>query len=122
MKSILSAILMTSCLIACSGQRYFSRTIINPRETFILGDGNHGSYSASIFNDCNVPVKIYTANRDSLQEMITILEPGQQASLEIGADQKVMVKNENQKQAVVKLRLKPTQKTGSLSMGYTANE
>jgi hypothetical protein len=111
MKKILSFLLLAILLGSCALQ---SRTTIGPQKTFELGDGNHGSFKASIKNDGEVAVDIYETLLGGLAKKLLTLQPGQQKTVRFGADTKASFKNSSTKEAAVKLKV--TGDTG-LTMG-----
>jgi len=91
-----------------------SRTTIGPKKAFELGDGEHGSFKASVYNDSKAAVHIYESRLAQPEKKLTTLQPGQKKTVRFGADTKAIFKNDTNQEAAVKLKV--TGDTG-LSMG-----
>ena len=102
-----AGILFQSCAL-------HSNTTIGPRKAFELGDGNHGSFKATVKNNSEVPVEICSARLGQSEQKLITLNPGQQKKVRFAANTKAIFKNNNDNTATVKLKV--TGDTG-LTMG-----
>ena len=92
-----------------------SRTVIGPKKAFELGEGRHGSYTANITNDCNVPVEIFVVSLDGAETYLATIQPAENKKIDVSANTKAIFKNNSSEQALLKLKLHGN--TGNLSMG-----
>ena len=113
MKKLLTFISVSLLLISCA--TLSSRTVIGPKKAFELGEGRHGSYTANITNDCNVPVEIFVVSLDGTETYLATLLPAENKKIDVSANTKAIFKNNSSKQAALKLKLYGN--TANLSMG-----
>lgn len=96
-----------------------SVTYIDPLKSFQLGEGEHGSFKASIKNISQVNVEIRTQPLGGEEKSVILLKPNQLVNLSVDKNTKTIFKNPSDSQASIKIDL-----TGDtrLSMGYRANK
>jgi hypothetical protein len=116
-KKIIFFILIQACLFtAC--RVLTSATSIAPAQSFVLGEGKHGSYTAQVKNASNSEVEVFQ-NQDNQQTSLGLLKPGEQTTYQVSANTMVIFKNLGKRQATLNIRLNGDT---SLSMGYRANQ
>jgi hypothetical protein len=103
--------LFTACRVLTSA------TFIDPAQSFVLGEGKHGSYTAQVKNAGNSAVEVFQS-QDNQQTSLGLLKSGEQTTYEVRANTMVIFKNLGKKPATLKIRLNGDT---SLSMGYRAN-
>jgi len=91
-----------------------SKTTIGPKKAFELGDGQHGSFKARVYNDSKTAVEVCEARLGQPEKKLLTLQPGQKKTVRFGADTKAIFKNETKQAATVTLKV--TGDTG-LTMG-----
>jgi hypothetical protein len=113
MKNITFAALLA--LLASCGTLH-SVTSIEANQSFVLGQGRHGSYKAKVLNVGNQPVEIFIQAKDcAAKTSIGILKPGEKSMYPVKANSTVMLKNLGPSTAQMKLDVKGDT---DLSMGY----
>jgi len=111
MKNVFLVLLAIVTLPSCA---LHSKTTIGPKKAFELGDGQHGSFKASVHNDSKTAVDVYEARLGQSEKKLLTLQPGQKQTVRFGADTKAIFKNETNQAATVTLKV--TGDTG-LTMG-----
>jgi hypothetical protein len=105
--------LLTSCSALNSG------TIIEANKSFVLGQGQHGSYTASIKNTGLSPVEVFIQlNEQTEATSLGILRKGDQNQYKVRRDTKVTFKNMGTESTLLKIKLSGDT---NLSMGYQEN-
>ncbi len=106
-------VLFTSCSALKSG------TIIEANKSFVLGQGPHGSYVASIRNTGASPVEVFIqTNEQPEATSLGILSKGDQNQYKVKRDTKVSFKNTGTESTLLKIKLVGEK---NLSMSYQGN-
>ncbi len=96
-----------------------SQTTIEPEKSFVLGEGQHGSYTAVIKNNSSSPVEVFIQKYQSeVNTSLGILNKGDQQEYRVAKDNRVSFKNLGKKVAVINIKLNGET---NLSMGYQEN-
>jgi hypothetical protein len=95
-----------------------SNTIIEPNQSFVLGEGKHGDYKAKIINKGEVDVEVFGEREDEERKSLGVLKPNDKNEYNIAKNTKVIFKNLGNKTATISIKLSGD--TG-LSMGYKPN-
>jgi hypothetical protein len=106
--------LILAAIVTLQSCSLTSRTTIGPNKAFELGDGTHGSFTATVKNDCTVPVEIFEMPLGATEKKLATLQPGQQKKVKFAANTKAIFKNTSNEEAIVNLKVSGD--TG-LSMG-----
>lgn len=96
-----------------------STTVIEPNQSFVLGEGKHGGYNAKLVNKGKVDIEIFTESEKEKRKSVGILKPNDKAEFIILKNTKVIFKNLGDETAVIGIKLSGD--TG-LSMGYKPNK
>jgi hypothetical protein len=109
------ATVLLSCKIFSSLQ---SSTWIEAGKSFVLGEGNHGAFAATIKNNAAPEVEITMISTAGVRTALGALKKSQSTSYKVPANTKVIFKNKGSVQAELNINL-----TGdtSLSMTYQPN-
>ncbi len=115
---LLFTLLIALALLA-SGCKMFttlrSTTYIEPGKSFVLGEGQHGTYNAEIKNEGSIPVTILSSLDGGANTLVCILEPRAAKSVKVAGNERVSFRNEGDQQAVIKIQLKGD---ANLSMSF----
>jgi hypothetical protein len=96
-----------------------STTYIEQNQSFVLGEGKHGSYSAKIVNKGKVDVEVFTAVEDEERKSAGVLKPNDKANFTVLKNTKVIFKNLGNETATIGIKLSGET---NLSMGYKPNK
>ncbi len=96
-----------------------STTIIEPNQSFVLGEGKHGGYNAKLVNKGKVDIEVFTEAEKEEQKSVGVLKPNDKADFTILKNTKVIFKNLGNETATIGIKLSGD--TG-LSMGYKPNK
>lgn len=113
---LLFAVLGSSCGIF---SQLTSTTQIEANKSFVLGQGNHGSYNANIKNIAKSNVEVFKSAADGTMVSLGILEPGDQQQYAVPKDTKVAFMNIGKSMARIEIKLVGDT---NLSMGYSDNK
>jgi hypothetical protein len=113
---ILFAVLGTSCGIF---GKLTSTTQIEVAKSFVLGQGDHGSYNANIKNISKSNVEVFKSNADGTMVSLGILKPGNEQQYAVPKDTKVAFMNIGKSMAFIAIKLVGDTR---LSMGYADNK
>jgi hypothetical protein len=113
---ILFAVLGTSCGIF---GKPTSTTEIEVAKSFVLGQGNHGSYNANIKNISKSDVEVFKSNADGTMVSLGILAPGDEQQYGVPKDTKIAFMNIGKSMAFIAIKLVGDT---NLSMGYSDNK
>lgn len=96
-----------------------STTVIEPNQSFVLGEGRHGGYNVKVVNKGKTEVEIFSAAENEEKKSLAVLKPKQKGEFKIAENMQVIFKNLGSETAVIGINL-----TGdtSLSMGYKPNK
>ena len=96
-----------------------STTIIEPNQSFVLGEGRHGAYTAKIVNKGKVDVEVSGERENEERKSLGVLKPDDRGEYNVAKNMKVIFKNLGDKTATIGIKLSGD--TG-LSMGYKPNK
>lgn len=96
-----------------------STTVIEPNQSFVLGEGKHGGYKAKLVNKGKVDIEIFTESEKEERKSVGVLKPNDKAEFTILKNTKVIFKNLGDESATIGIKLSGD--TG-LSMGYKPNK
>jgi hypothetical protein len=111
MKNVLFALLVLT-VSSCS---VTSSTLIKSKESFVLGNNPHGSFSVKLKNVSLSNLTYYQAPIDGEKQVATVIKPYQSAHITVGKNTALVIDNQTAIMATVHLKI-----TGDvgLSMGY----
>ncbi len=85
----------------------------------MLGEGEHGSYTASIQNTASSPVEVFIQKYQSeVSTSLGVLNKGDQQEYRVANNNRVSFKNLGKRVAVINIKLRGET---NLSMGYKEN-
>lgn len=111
--------LITVCLAfaiaATSCRSLTSNTIIKPKDSFVLGNNEHGSFQAKLKNVSTNDLTVYLAPIKGSTHSSKIVKPNQSISVKVEKNTALVVSNNSNQTTSVDLKV--VGDTG-LSMGY----
>lgn len=116
MRTIITTLFLLLTLTSCSVfGSLTSNTIIQPNDSFILGNNEHGSFKVKLKNVCNHDLKVFMAPIDGGTHSPVIVKPKETVTFEAERNTALIIENKSDKDASVDLFV-----TGDtvLSMGY----
>lgn len=117
MKKVIILIAIAFVIQSCAS--VFSETIIDPSKTFVLGEGKHVSFSATVKNVGNTAIEIFKQELDGEKISEGFLKVNQEETYEIPKNTAVFFQNSSPSKVVrIKIELFGT---SNLSMGYKEN-
>ena len=96
-----------------------STTYIEANQSFVLGEGKHGSYTAKIVNKGKVDVEVFTEPVNEAKKSLGVLKPKDAGEYNVAEDTQVIFKNLGREKAVIGIKLSGET---NLSMGYKPNK
>lgn len=96
-----------------------STTIIEPNQSFVLGEGKHDGYRAKLVNKGKVDIEVFTESGKAERKSVGVLKPNDKAEFTILKNTKVIFKNLGDETATIGIKLSGD--TG-LSMSYKPNK
>jgi hypothetical protein len=96
-----------------------STTIIEANQSFVLGEGKHGSYIAKIINKGSVDVEVFAAAENEERKSLGVLKPNDKGEYNVAKNTQVIFKNLGDKTATIGIKLSGET---NLSMGYKPNK
>jgi hypothetical protein len=114
-KKILFALLLMSVLQSCV---LHSVTSIEGSKTFVLGEGKHGRYNASIKNIGIAPIEVFKIVDGGAPISLGIMQPDTENTYSVDGTTAIWFKNLSLRQAQIKIKLVGDK---ALSMGYKNN-
>lgn len=117
MKKIILFVLLisaTSLLQSCG--TLSSTTYIDAEKSFVLGEGNHGSYTAKVKNAGTENIEVFAVNNAGITTSLGILKPNESGKYPVKKNTTVKFENKGSEQGVIKIRAKGDT---NLSMGYS---
>ncbi len=96
-----------------------STTYIEANQSFVLGEGKHGGYTAKIVNKGDVDVEVFGERENEERKSLGVLKPKEKGEYNVIKDTKVIFKNLGDKTATIGIKLSGET---SLSMGYKPNK
>lgn len=119
-KSLLVFIFFTVLGASCGiFGRLTSTTQIEVNKSFVLGQGNHGSYNANIKNVSQSAVEVFKSDADGPMMSLGILKPGDEQQYAVPKNTKVAFMNIGKSMAFIAIKLVGDT---NLSMGYSNNK
>ncbi len=96
-----------------------STTVIEPNQSFVLGEGKHNGYKAKLVNKGKVEIEVLTQSENESAKSAGILKADEKVEFTILKNTKVIFKNLGNETATLGIKLSGD--TG-LSMGYKPNK
>jgi hypothetical protein len=96
-----------------------STTVIEPNQSFVLGEGKHGGYTAKIVNKGEVDVEVFGERENEERKSLGVLKPKDKNEYNVAKNTKVIFKNLGSETATIGIKLSGDT---SLSMGYKPNK
>lgn len=96
-----------------------STTYIEANQSFVLGEGKHGSYSAKVINKGNVDVEVFSASENEERKPLGVLKPKDKSEYNVPKNKQVIFKNLGARTAVIGISISGET---SLSMNYKKNQ
>jgi hypothetical protein len=96
-----------------------STTIIEPNQSFVLGEGKHGGYTAKIINKGKTDVEVFAAAENEERKSLGVLKPKDKGEYNVAKNTQVIFKNLGDKTATIGIKLAGET---NLSMGYKPNK
>ena len=96
-----------------------STTYIEANQSFVLGEGKHGGYTAKITNKGNTDVEVFGERENEERQTLGVLKPNEKGEYNVVKNTKVIFKNLGNETATIGIKLSGD--TG-LSMGYKPNQ
>lgn len=115
MKNFSQSILVLFILVITSCASLTSNTIIEPNNSFILGNNEHGNFTVKLRNVSRNNLEVFHAPINGGKHSSQIVKPNEQVTVKVAKNTALFIKNESPEQASVNLYV--TGDTG-LSMGY----
>lgn len=116
MRTIITTFIFAATITSCSlFSSLTSNTTINPNESFILGDNEHGTFVVQLKNVSNHDLKIIMAPIAGGKHSPIIVSPKETISIKAEKNTALVIENRSDEMASVDLKI--TGDTG-LSMGY----
>ncbi|RNI28693.1 hypothetical protein [Rufibacter latericius] len=113
MKAIYVTLVALLGMMSCAGLN--STTYIQPNNSFVLGNNEHGGFKVNLQNASNTNLSIHQAPVNGGKHSTLNVKPNQRASLKVDKNTAVVISNASNDTAAVNLKV-----TGDLglSMGY----
>jgi hypothetical protein len=108
---VLFVFLMSSCALT-------STTLIQPNESFVLGDNEHGSFSVRLKNISQNKLELWKAPINGGQHSPVNVEPNETVKVKVPKNTALRIDNKNTTEASVEILVKGDV---GLSMGYKKN-
>jgi hypothetical protein len=115
-KVILFAIALITFCESCS---LTSVTTIDSKKSFVLGEGNHGSFSAKVVNKGSYPVEVFSIMIGEKMKSLGVLDAGAEGKYNVPSNTQVIFKNLGADKVDVALYVSGDTQ---LSMGYKDNK
>ncbi len=110
------------CLASGTSCRIFSHlhstTTIEPARSFVLGEGNHGSYEATVKNISKQDIEVFISDKNAQTVSLGLLSPKVSKTYKVASNTKVAFKNLGNATAYIEIELVGDTQ---LSMGYKDN-
>lgn len=112
----LTIIIVAIALYSCSIFRTLtSVTTIEPNNSFVLGQGEHGSYTVHLENTSKYNLNLILTNLEGISTAPTIVKANEKTTLKVDKNTKLTIENNSNSKVNVKLLVKGDT---NLSMGY----
>lgn len=117
MKNLILTFTAASMLLgACSLlQKLHSTTYIKAENTFILGNNEHGKFSADVTNTSNQEITVWQCPIAGGQHSPLVLKSNEHTKLQVEKNTALRIENASSEEVAVKLKVKGDI---GLSMGY----
>ncbi len=119
MKKFMSAIALFLAIGAQSCASLTSTTLIDPKRSFVLGEGAHPPYTAQVQNVSLLDMEVLTKSIDGNENSLGVLKVGEQKTYAVPANAAVQFKNSSDFLASIKVVIYGY---SNLSMGYKDNK
>ncbi len=96
-----------------------SSTVIEPKQSFVLGEGKHASYSAKIKNEGLSDVEVFKTSNNEMPASLGVLKIGQEQNYNVPDNTKVIFKNLGNSKTDLAIKLYGDK---NLSMKYQNNK
>lgn len=113
-KLIFSCVALIVIMSSC--RTLTSNTVIKAKESFILGNNQHGAYSVKLRNVSNKEISVHQAPLSGGEHSFMVVKPYQWATVSVESNTALIV--DNKSDSVISVDLKVYNSFGSLSMGY----
>ena len=115
-RKISTILIISTALTACSVfGSLTSNTSITPQNSFVLGNNQHGKFSAKVTNVSKQPLQILLKPIDGEATILTTLQPNQTIAAKVPSNTAIIIQNNSND--TVNVDLKVNGDTG-LSMTY----
>ena len=111
--AIFACVILLHFTAACSSVT--SNTIIKPKDSFILGNNQHGAFQVKLKNVSRTDLDVYHAPVDGGKHSSQTVQPGAQITVKVDRNTALIIENKSDQTASVDLYI--TGDSG-LSMGY----
>jgi hypothetical protein len=116
MKNVLFACMLLCSLASCSSFRSLSSTTTIPAyQRFVLGDNEHGRFSATLRNLSNHAIEVYFAPIKGGTHSRTTIPAQEEFSTRVDANTALVIENKTANETMVSIKAKGDV---SLGMGY----
>ncbi len=116
MKKITTSIMLVLAITSCSMFKTItSNTVIQPNDSFVLGDNVHGQFNVRLKNVSKNAITIYRAPNAGGKHSYVTVQPNETIKVKVESNTALVVENKSNDIASVDLLVKGD--TG-LSMGY----
>ncbi len=95
-----------------------STTYIDANKSFVLGEGNHGRYTAKVKNAGNTEIEVIQVDKAGRATSFGVLQQGDKQQYPVAKNKTIQFKNKGTDTGIIKIRAKGDTK---LSMGYQNN-
>ncbi|MFC4509608.1 hypothetical protein ACFO28_04745 [Flavobacterium buctense] len=112
MATLFLTLIVTSCSVFGS---LTSNTIIQPNDSFILGNNEHGSFKVKLKNVCNQDLRVFMAPINGGTHSPIVVKPEESVTVKVESNTALVIENKSNQEASVALQVSGD--TG-LSMGY----
>jgi PBP1b-binding outer membrane lipoprotein LpoB len=111
MKTILSTLVFAFFLSSCS---LTSNTIIKPKDSFVLGNNQHGSFKVKLKNVSKNNLEVYQAPIEGGKHSFQKVKPNEYTNVKVDRNTALIINNMSKDTASVNLKV-----TGDLNLGMT---
>lgn len=113
MKKVILFSIISFAATACSVfSSLTSNTTIKPNERFVLGDNEHGKFTAKLTNVSNYPLEVYMAPIGGGTHSKKTIQPRESFTANVAGNTALIIENTSQEQANVEIRA-----SGDLNLG-----
>ena len=113
MKQLLVFLITLTFFISCSTLQ--SNTVIKPKDSFILGNNQHGKFKVKLQNSSENDIEVYHAPLNGGKHSSEVVKPNSKISVSVDPNTALYIVNNSNDTASVRLKVKGDMQ---LSMGY----